>query len=183
MSAQLFQLCVCENGNPFLFAQSAQRKEISSSLVPSSMKPFKQVKYHHQTPFVSINNTFFLVSSIFLCHHQQVVSFRFTSSNAVHHWWLTLSLLSCASSLHFSFHFFIPFFSGYYFGIIHKETRTKQHDGLGSEFGADGIVKKFVEKRMEARMNHINTLIKNAKKERKKKTDIRNATKVYQFET
>ena len=126
-------VCLWKWESFFVCTISAKKRNFLFSVVPSSMKPFKQVKYHHQTPFVSINNTFFLVSSIFLCHHQQVVSFRFTSSNAVHHWWLTLSLLSCASSLHFSFHFFIPFFSGYYFGIIHKETRTKQHDGLGSE--------------------------------------------------
>ena len=126
-------VCLWKWESFFVCTISAKRRNFLFSVFPSSMNPLKWVKYHHQTPFVSINNTFFLVSSIFLCHHQQVVSFRFTSSNAVHHWWLTLSLLSCASSLHFSFHFFIPFFSGYYFGIIHKETRTKQHDGLGSE--------------------------------------------------
>ena len=94
-------VCLWKWESFFVCTISAKKRNFLFSVVPSSMKPFKQVKYHHQTPFVSINNTFFLVSSIFLCHHQQVVSFRFTSSNAVHHWWLTLSLVSSTSSLFF----------------------------------------------------------------------------------
>ena len=61
---------------------------------------------------------------------------------------------SFSSFLCFLASLFLPFlhsfFSGYYFGIIHKETRTKQHDGLGSEFGVDGIVKKNCGEKIEA---------------------------------
>ena len=141
-------VCLWKWESFFVCTISAKKRNFLFSVVPSSMKPFKQVKYHHQTPFVSINNTFFLVSSIFLCHHQQVVSFRFTSSNAVHHWWLTLSLLFCASSLHFSFHFFIPFFLGITLVLYTKrlEQSSMMGWGVNNNLVLMELWKKFVEK-------------------------------------